>query len=59
MKNFEGEARPKTVHPVARTKQKKSTAAHSLHLVAEEFRKIREPKISKFKGEYLANAMLV
>ena len=59
MKNFEGGARPKTVHPVARTKQEKSTAAHSLQLVAEEFRKIREPKISKLKGGYLANAMLV
>ena len=32
---------------------------HSLQLVAEEFRKIREPKISKLKGGYLANAMLV
>ena len=39
MKNFEGGARPKTVCPVARTKQEKSTAAHSLQLVAEEFRK--------------------
>ena len=39
LKNFEGGARPKTFHPVARTKQEKSTAAHSLQLVAEEFRK--------------------
>ena len=60
MKNFEGGARPQTVHhPVVRTKQEKSTAAHSLQSVAEEFRKIREPKISKLKGGYLANTMLV
>ena len=32
---------------------------HSLQLVAEEFRKIREPKIQKLKGGYSANAMLV
>ena len=44
VKNFEGGARPKTVCPVARTKQEKSTAAHSLQIVADEFRKIREPK---------------
>ena len=59
MKNFEGGARPKTVHPVSRTKQERSMVAHSLQLVAEEFRKIREQKISKLKGGYLANAMLV
>ena len=57
--NFEGGSRPKTVSPVVRTKQERSTAAHSLQLVAEEFRKIREPKISKLKGGNLANAMLV
>ena len=34
---FEGGARPKTV--LVRTKQEKSTAAHSLHTVAEEFKK--------------------
>ena len=59
VKNFEGGARPKTVHPVVRTKQEKSTAAHSLQIVAEEFKKIRELKISKLKGGYSANAMLV
>ena len=59
MKDFEGRARPKTVHPVARTKQEKSTAAHSLELDAEEFRKISEPKISKLKGGCSANVMLV
>ena len=59
VKNFEGGARPKTVHPVVRTKQEKSKAAHSLQTVAEEFKKMREPKISKLKGGYSANAMLV
>ena len=59
VKQFKGRERPKTVHPVVRTKQEKSTADHSLRLVAEEFRKIREPKISKLKGGYSANAMLV
>ena len=39
VKNFEGAARPKTVHPVVRTKQEKSKAAHSLQTVAEEFEK--------------------
>ena len=34
-------------------------ASHSLQLVAEEFRKIHEPKIQKLKGGYSANAMLV
>ena len=36
-----------------------SMASHSLQLVAEEFRKICEPKIQKLKGRYSANAMLV
>ena len=36
-----------------------SMASHSLQLAAEEFRKIREPKIQKLKGRYSANAMLV
>ena len=36
-----------------------SMASHSLQLVAEEFRKIHEPKIQKLKGGYSANAMLV
>ena len=39
VKNFEGGARPKTVHPLVRNKQGKSTAAHSLQIVAEEFKK--------------------
>ena len=59
VKNFEGGARPKTTQPVVRTKQGKSTAAHSPQTVAEEFKKMREPKISKLKGGYSANAMLV
>ena len=33
--------------------------AHSLQLASEEFWKIREPKLSKFKEGYLAIAMLV
>ena len=33
--------------------------AHSLQLATKELKKIREPKISKLKGGYLANAMLV
>ena len=33
--------------------------AHSLQLTAEEFKKIREQKISKLKGGYLANAMFI
>ena len=36
-----------------------SVASHSLQLVAEEFRKICEPKIQKLKGRYSDNAMLV
>ena len=36
-----------------------SMASHSLQLVAEEFRKICEPKIQKLKEGYSANAMLV
>ena len=58
VENFEGGVRPKTICPVARAREEKSTAAHSLQLVAEEFRKIREP-VSKLKGGYLANTMLV
>ena len=34
-------------------------ASHSLQLVAEELRKICEPKIQKLKGRYSANPMLV
>ena len=33
--------------------------AHSLQLAAEEFRKIREPKISKLNGGHSENTMLV
>ena len=34
-------------------------AKHSLEVVAQEFKKIREPKISKLKGGYLANAAFI
>ena len=61
----EAEVRPRTPH--IRNKRTRedasrmdaSMASHSLQLVAEEFRKIREPKIQKLKGRYSANAMLV
>ena len=42
-----------------RTREDASIASHSLQLMAEEFRKICEPKIQKLKGRYSANAMLV
>ena len=58
IKGYEGEARIKT-DTIARVIQEKSTVAHSLQLAVEEFKKIREPKISKLKEGYLANAMLV
>ena len=32
---------------------------HGLKVVAEEFKKIHEPKISKLKGEYSANTTLI
>ena len=44
---------------IRRTWQDASIVMHSLQLVAEEFRKICIPKIQKWKGGYLANAMLV
>ena len=61
----EAEVRPRTPH--IRNKRMRedasrmdaSMASHSLQLVAEEFRKICEPKIQKLKGRYSANAMLV
>ena len=61
----EAEVRPRTSH--VRNKRMRedasrmdtSMASHSLQLVAEEFRKIHEPKIQKLKGGYSANAMLV
>ena len=34
-------------------------AEHSLEVAAQEFKKIHEPKISKLKGGYLANAALI
>ena len=34
-------------------------AEHSLHVVVQEFKKIHEPKISKLKGGYFANATLI
>ena len=33
--------------------------SHSLQAVATEFRKLREPKVAKFKGGYSSNASLV
>ena len=61
----EAEVRPRTPH--MRNKRMRednsrmdaSMASHSLQLVAEEFRKIHEPKIQKLKGGYSANTMLV
>ena len=56
----EAEVRPKTPHQKAkRTRNDASIASHSLQLMAEEFRKICEPKIQKLKGGYLANTMLI
>ena len=61
----EAEIRPRTPHTRnKRTRENASMmdasmASHSLQLAAEEFRKIREPKIQKLKGGYSANAMLV
>ena len=61
----EAEIRPRTPHTRnKRTRENASMmdasiASHSLQLAAEEFRKIREPKIQKLKGRYSANAMLV
>ena len=42
-----------------RTREDASIASHSLQLVAEEFRKICEPKIQKLKSGISDNAMLV
>ena len=54
------EVRPRTPHAkIRRTREDASMASHSLQLVAEEFRKIHEPKIQKLKGGYSANAMPV
>ena len=61
----EAEIRPRTPHTRnKRTRENASMmdasiASHSLQLAAEEFRKIRKPKIQKLKGGYSANAMLV
>ena len=56
----EAEIRPRTPYPkVKRMREDASIELHSLQLMAEEFRKIREPKIQKLKGRYSANAMLV
>ena len=52
LKGSEGGARPKTVPTLMRTRQETPTVAHSLHLAAEEFRKIREPQMSTLKGGY-------
>ena len=56
----EAEIRPRTPQQeVRRVRQDISMALHSLRVMAEEFRKIHEPKIQKLKGGYSANAMLV
>ena len=56
----EAEVRPRTPQQkVQRTREDASMALHSLELMAEEFRKICEPKIQKPKGRYSANTMLV
>ena len=56
----EAEVRPRTPHiRNKRMREDASMASHSFQLVAEEFRKICEPKIQKLKGGYSANAMLV
>ena len=56
----EAEVRPRTPHiRNKRTREDASMASHSLHLAAEEFRKICEPKIQKLKGGYSANSTLV
>ena len=61
----EAEVRPRTPHTkIKRTREDASMmdasmVSHSLQLMAEEFRKIRKPKIQKLKGGYSANAMLV
>ena len=54
------ETRPRTPYQkMKRMREDASIASNSLQLVAEEFRKICEPKIQKLKGRYSANAMLV
>ena len=56
----EAETRPRTPYQkMKRMREDASIALHSLQLMAEEFRKIHEPKIQKLKGRYSANAMLV
>ena len=56
----EAEVRPRTPQQkVKRMREDASIALHSLQLVAEEFRKIHEPKMQKLKGIYSANNMLV
>ena len=36
-----------------------SAEDHSLQMATKEFHKIREPKIQKLKGPYLANTLLI
>ena len=56
----EAEIRPRTLHQkVKRTREDASIALHSLQLMAEELRKICEPKTQKIKGGYSANALLL
>ena len=58
LRGIEGGAWPETMHPHMRTKET-LTMSHSLKLAVEECKKIREPKVSKLKGGYTENAMLV
>ena len=56
----EAEIRPRTPYlKIKRMMEDASIASHSLQLMAEEFRKIHEPRIQKLKGRYSANAMVV
>ena len=52
-------ARPKAICSISKAKQVKSTVAHSLQLAAEVFKRIRESQISKLKGGYSTDAMLL
>ena len=53
------ETRPRTPYQkIKRIREDASIASHSLHLMAERFRKIHKPKIQKLKGRYSASVML-
>ena len=56
----EAELRLRTPHlKIKRMREDASITLHSLQLMAEEFRKIHEPKIQKLKSRYSASANLV